>query len=451
MKNKNPLSDHFTQSSDDGASQENNLEPHQTYLANLVNDLVIETSGFQDVYQSISKKVMIYVTILMVAMATIGYLINWLLIDIPLSNLKFYLISPLLLAFGLAYFKKTHSFENFCLIQLGLLLFSPFAMQWQLGSYGSILNGVLLWSLLAPVSAVLVLGAKESIPWIFAWVFFSVLSGVFDIIVGIPIASMSSDSIQVTILMLTINVTGVALVVYIMLCYVANLRAIAQEKVENAHDRLKKEQKRSEALLLNILPENIAERLKYSDEPVADGFSDVTVMFADLVTFTELASHQPPQEIFAMLNKVFSEFDELAEKHKLEKIKTIGDAYMVAGGLNDQKNNYTERIACLALDMIETMSSKAWIDPRLGQLRLRVGISTGPIVAGVVGKKKFIYDLWGNTVNIASRLSSTNCEPNTIQCEEVTWRRLQDLFRFEGPFPTPLKGKGEVNIYRLTG
>ncbi len=172
-------------------------------------------------------------------------------------------------------------------------------------------------------------------------------------------------------------------------------------------------------------------------------------MFADIVNFTTIAEGLSPNQIFSMLNKVFSGFDALAEKHGLEKIKTIGDAYMVAGGLNDVcTGNYSESIADMALDMRDMLANNEFVTGI--RLEIRMGVGTGPVVAGVVGKKKFIYDLWGDTVNLASRITSEGT-PGMIQTDATTYRRLRGRYDFLAPEKIHLKGKGETLVYRLIG
>jgi len=172
-------------------------------------------------------------------------------------------------------------------------------------------------------------------------------------------------------------------------------------------------------------------------------------MFADIVNFTTLAEGMSPNQIFAMLNKVFSSFDSLAEQHGLEKIKTIGDAYMVAGGLNDESSvNYSEAIAQMALDMRDLLASDLSVNDH--RLEIRMGIGTGPVVAGVVGKKKFIYDLWGDTVNLASRITAESV-PGMVQVDVTTYRRLRNRFEFDPPKTLYLKGKGDTTVYTLRG
>jgi adenylate cyclase len=164
------------------------------------------------------------------------------------------------------------------------------------------------------------------------------------------------------------------------------------------------------------------------------------------VNFTTIAEGLSPSQIFAMLNRVFSSFDSLAERYGLEKIKTIGDAYMVAGGLNDSSINYSEAIADMALEMRELLQREIVVNDQ--RLEIRMGIGTGPVVAGVVGKKKFIYDLWGDTVNIASRITAESV-PGMIQVDVTTYRRLRNKFDFDPPKTIYLKGKGDTTVYTL--
>jgi PAS domain S-box-containing protein len=206
--------------------------------------------------------------------------------------------------------------------------------------------------------------------------------------------------------------------------------------------------KKSELLLLNTLPQAIAERLKKGQRTIAESFEDVTVMFADLVDFTKYSAQTSPTELVEMLNVIFSEFDQLAEQHGLEKIKTIGDAYMVVAGLPTPRVDHAEAIAEMALDMQEAI---AQYNAETGQaFKIRIGINSGPVVAGVIGIKKFSYDLWGDTVNIASRMESQGI-PGCIQVTRVTYERLRDRFLFEERQPIQVKGKGEMTTYLLAG
>lgn len=205
-------------------------------------------------------------------------------------------------------------------------------------------------------------------------------------------------------------------------------------------------QEKSERLLLNIIPKPIIERLKQDSAIIADYFDEVTVLFADIVGFTELSSQVTPIELVGLLNRIFSRFDQLAEQHGLEKIKTIGDAYMVAGGLPNPQADHADAIAQMAIDMQREV---VHFTTRENQaIALRIGIHTGPVVAGVIGSRKFSYDLWGDTVNIASRMESCGLSGGT-QVTASTYERLRDRYQFEPRGVIAVKGKGEMMTYWL--
>lgn len=232
--------------------------------------------------------------------------------------------------------------------------------------------------------------------------------------------------------------------------YLAYMAALAMEarNRKQAEEALRIEKEKSELLLLNILPSEIAHRLKYEADSIADSFADVTVLFADIVGFTQLSCCVSPIELVKLLNRIFSTFDLLAEKHELEKIKTIGDAYMVVGGLPTPRADHAEAIAEMALDMQQAITD---FSAKTGEtFSIRIGINTGPVVAGVIGIKKFIYDLWGDTVNTASRMESHGT-PGYIQVTQATYERLQDNYLFKERGIIQVKGKGEMATYFLTG
>ncbi|MFS8118363.1 MAG: adenylate/guanylate cyclase domain-containing protein [Microcoleus sp.] len=228
----------------------------------------------------------------------------------------------------------------------------------------------------------------------------------------------------------------------------AGERVLQAEQLQTAYLQLELEQAKSEQLLLNVLPAAIVLRLKDNEHNIAESFGEVTVMFADIVGFTELSSRISATAVVKVLNDIFSAFDHLADRHGLEKIKTIGDAYMVVGGLPTPREDHAEAIANMAIDMLhETrLLSLDHAEP----FSIRIGISSGPVVAGVIGLKKFIYDLWGDTVNIASRMEShgiTGC----IQVTAETYEILKDKYTFEKRGAIQVKGKGYMVTYLLTG
>jgi class 3 adenylate cyclase len=222
--------------------------------------------------------------------------------------------------------------------------------------------------------------------------------------------------------------------------------AILNRRLEAANAALEQERARSERLLLNILPAPIAERLKAGEEYIVNTFEEVTVMFADLVGFTSLAQEMPPALLVRLLDQIFCEFDEIAGHHGLEKIKTIGDSYMAAAGLPYPLPDHAVAAAHMALDMQQAINRINRENDSI--LSLRIGLCTGPVIAGVIGRNKFIYDLWGDTVNTASRMESHG-EPGRTQVAETTYRLLRGHFNFERRGAIKVKGKGSMKTYFL--
>ncbi|MBE9224421.1 HAMP domain-containing protein [Phormidium sp. LEGE 05292] len=218
--------------------------------------------------------------------------------------------------------------------------------------------------------------------------------------------------------------------------------------LENLLKDLRSEREKSERLLLNILPSPIADRLKQEESNIADSFGEVTVLFADIVGFTKLSARISPQELVDLLNHIFSMFDKLAEIHQLEKIKTIGDAYMVAAGIPHHRVDHAEAIADMALDMLQAL--KQFNKETNQDFNIRIGVNTGPVIAGVIGTKKFIYDLWGDTVNIASRMESQGI-PGYVQVTENTYDILKEKYLFRERGLIHIKGKGDMLTYLLMG
>lgn len=212
--------------------------------------------------------------------------------------------------------------------------------------------------------------------------------------------------------------------------------------------RIEEERARSDRLLLNILPQPIADRLKSGETRIVDSFNDVTVLFADLVGFTTLSTRIPPTNLVRLLDQIFSAFDELADRHGLEKIKTIGDAYMAAAGIPFPHDDHASAAAKMALDMHEAIEKFSRESESL--LKLRIGICTGPVIAGVIGQNKFIYDLWGDTVNTASRMESHGVLGRT-QVAATTYEILRDRFQFEERGTIEVKDKGAMQTYFLCG
>jgi adenylate cyclase len=223
--------------------------------------------------------------------------------------------------------------------------------------------------------------------------------------------------------------------------YARRATLIAEVALDRAH-------RRSEELLLNILPPSIARRLKLGGGTIADGFPGVTVLFADIVGFTRLSARLPPERIVDVLNELFCQFDDVAGQLGLEKIKTIGDCYMVAGGLPEPRADHAEAVAEMAIAMLRIVTELAHRTQE--PLDVRIGIHSGPVVAGVIGKRKFIYDMWGDTVNIASRMESHGL-PGAIQLSEASRRLLDGKFRLHPRGMIEVKGKGAMETWLLEG
>lgn len=342
------------------------------------------------------------------------------------------------------------NFGMFRTVQASLFLFVPFVMQWSIGSYVSS-SGVMLWALLAPVGIMIFQGARQSLPWFFAYLVMTATSGFFDYYLGT--GAQSGVSMQSIAVFFTLNFVAISVIVFLLISYFVGQRDVLEAELAKQNNLLKWEQERSERLLLNILPGPIAERLKDRQSVIADGFADVTVMFADIVDFTHLSGKMSPRFLVAMLNQLFSHFDTLAEKYGVEKIKTIGDAYMVAAGLDshyravkkgEPELDYSDSVVSMAIEMRDYVASLT--SERVAGLQIHVGISSGPVVAGVIGTKKFIYDLWGDTVNLASRVTDV-ARAGVILVDVATHMRLRNLYDFEGPFTFNLKGKGDIEAY----
>ena len=343
----------------------------------------------------------------------------------------------------IALYLKFRRLYAFAVLQLALILFTPFAMQWAIGNFVNS-SGVSLWGLMAPVGAVTVLGTRQSMPWFFAWLFMTVMAGVFDYMLS---GTVQRFDLQTVAVFFVLNFAAISVMIYSLLWYFANEKQKLRALVDASHEEMRLERERSERLLLNILPPAIAERLKRNEVNIAQGHADVTVMVADIVGFTRMTAEISPVETVKILNDVFSVFDDLADRYYVDKIKTIGDAYMAAAGLETGAQiHFADAIAHMALDMQARIEEYR---RRTGErIEIRIGIGTGPIVAGVIGKKKFIYDMWGDTVNVAFRVAA-DADAGAIQVDLTTYRRLQHRFRFGEVHEVDIKGKGRMQIFRL--
>ncbi len=339
-------------------------------------------------------------------------------------------------AASIAIFSRTRDFEFLLRVQLLDILLAPTLSQIPLGGFLSS-GGVGLWGFLAPLGALVFGGVRASMRWFAAFLAVFLVSGVAGEVWyrGSTLPGWFNST------MLALNVVAVGTVVFTLLALFATQR-------EEALAALRTEQDKAENLLLNILPRSIAERLKADTATIADQFDAASILFADVVGFTPFSEHLPPARVVGVLDQLFTHFDALAERYDLEKIKTIGDCYMVAAGVPTPRPDHARAMALMALDMREAMSSQDAVG-RLG-LELRIGINSGPVVAGVIGRKRFLYDLWGDAVNTASRMESHGT-PGQIQVAGATYELLKDEFLLERRGTMTVKGKGEMETWYLVG
>jgi adenylate cyclase len=333
-------------------------------------------------------------------------------------------------------FMRTHDFDTLLRIQLADITLAPTVSMIALG--GFMPGGAVgIWGMLGPLGALVFRGVGAGIRWYIAYVVIFLASGFIGIALDLPPQLPDWFSS----LMLALNVTVGGTVVFTLLAMFAKQR-------EDALDALRAEHERAEGLLLNILPGSIAERLKTSPQRIADQFSEASVLFADVVDFTPRAQQLTADEVVGLLDRLFSHFDNLAERYDLEKIKTIGDAYMVAAGVPEPRPDHARALAQLALDMVQSMAPGGAVGD-LG-LQIRIGINSGPVIAGVIGHKRFLYDLWGDAVNTASRMESHGTA-DRIQITRATYELLRDEFICEPRGTVPVKGKGEMETWYLVG
>src|ERR671918_544747 len=338
---------------------------------------------------------------------------------------------------SLVVFARTKSFRFLLVVQLLDILVAPTAGgQMLIGGFLPS-GGVGLWGILAPLGALVFVEVRQAIRWFGAFLLVFVLTG----ILGEVLFADANLPVWFTTTMLALNVIGAGSVAFTLLASFANQR-------NRALTALRAEREKSEALLTNVLPSSVAERLKVATQTIADHFDAATILFADVVDFTPLARRLPPADVVGILDRLFSHFDTLVERHGLEKIKTIGDCYMAVAGLPDPCADHARRTALLALDMRDMLASSAIAGQ--ARLELRIGINSGPVVAGVIGTKRFLYDLWGDTVNTASRMEEHGT-PGEIQITSATYELLKDEFICRERGTISVKGQGQMETWYLVG
>jgi adenylate cyclase len=397
---------------------------------------ILKIGGSLDDAQDIrlQKSLLVYGSYMFIA-AGVLWGIVYILFHEPLAGmipLSYAIISFL----SVLHFALTHRYRFFRASQLVLILVLPFLLMAALGGFINA-SAVILWSFVCPLGALLFAEFKQSPRWLIAYLLLLVLSGFIQ-----PYIDSANHLPQsLVIAFFVLNIGAVSSIVFVLLHYFVGQK-------EHAYRLLRIEQDRSESLLLNVLPREIAARLKGGERVIADHHPSVSILFADLAGFTPLTNQLSPTAMVELLNDIYSHFDSLIEKHGVEKIRTIGDNYMIASGLPRPRADHAQALARLALEMNAYIAGLAPVEGR--RLSFRIGINSGPVIAGVIGYKKFAYDVWGDTANIASRMESQGI-PGKIQITQATYELIQENFICEPHGSIDVKGKGPMQTWFLVG
>lgn len=333
-------------------------------------------------------------------------------------------------------YRLLRNYRSFRFVQLLATLMLPFLLGLALGGYASS-GAVVAWSLLAPMGALLFCSPRQATGWFVAFV------GVLAIAAALETTVQSPNNLTpaALIVFFAMNLGVPTLAAFVL------LRHFVQQK-DAAMQALGLEQEKSERLLLNVLPAEIAAALKDDGRTLAERFDAVSVLFADVVGFTRLSEELSPEAMIGLLNEIFSYFDELADKYGVEKIRTIGDNYMVASGAPRRRDDHAQALVAMALEMNDYLARRGTSQSH--DLQFRIGINSGPAMAGVIGHHKFHYDLWGDAVNVASRMESHGL-PGQIQVGRSTFELIKDQFECEPRGPIEIKGKGMMDTWWVRG
>jgi len=380
------------------------------------------------------KRVLVVVSFV-VAVLAVGWGAVYLAFDEPLAAAIPWTYT-VAVSVSLVSFAITHRYVWFRFTQLLLILLLPFLLQVALGGFVNA-SAVIIWSLLAPLGALAMVGRRQAIAWFIAYTILVLAAHLLQ-------PSLVVDSkLPVSVIggFFLANIIAATGVSFFALNYFVGQK-------DEALALLDQERGKSDRLLLNVLPREIAEQLKEQDQIIATKHPEVTVLFADVVGFTNISENMQPDHVVAMLNDVFSYFDSLADRYGVEKIRTMGDAYMVASGVPAPRSDHAQVLAHMALDMFRYEPTQP--THLQAPLEFRVGISSGPAVAGVIGRAKFQYDVWGVTVNTASRMEAHSV-PGKIQVSAATHDLLNGEFVCEPRGLVDIKGMGEMETWFLVG
>jgi len=387
-------------------------------------------------------------TDLLVTSSTIIALLGmlWGLIYVYIGAVQAGSIPILYAAFSFAsisYYALTGRYQFFRTSQLLITLIFPALLMIVLGGFVNS-SGVILWSLTSPVGALLFDNRRKAAVWFGGFVGMVIFAGLVDAgVIGLPFAGLGPGPLSMTVIIVffIMNAAGPSTVVFLLLAYFTHQR-------DRNHDLLVMEQAKSNQLLINVLPQSIARRLMDGQHRIAECFENASILFADIAGFTPLSAELGVESVVDLLNDLHTGFDEIMERRGLEKIRTMGDGYMAASGVPMPRVDHAQALADAALEMIEftrELSKRYELS-----IQLRVGINSGTIMAGVIGRKKFSYDVWGDPVNVASRMESHGVADG-VQISESTHKLLRREFITEPRGIVDIKGKGMMPTWLLVG
>jgi adenylate cyclase len=405
----------------------------KTGVASLIAKVVSIGEDPRDTAEVRLKKRILVPSMSLIMLATAAWGGTYLFFGEILSGLISLVYSVITLA-SLLWIHHTRRIQAVLLSQLLMGLFAPFLHTLLLGGFSES-SAVFLWSLMSPLAAIVFFKGRQVLLWWGAYLGLLLVAGLMQ-----PYIQTSNQLPQLLkFALFVMNIGVVSSIVVLMLRYFIRKR-------DEAYQLVAVEQQKSERLLLNILPREIATELKNEHHTIAKQYDSASILFADLVGFTTLTASLAPVEMVNLLNQIFSHFDTLVEIYDVEKIRTIGDNYMVAAGVPRPCEDHAHRLAHIALGMQAYTSSLEHINGK--PIHFRIGINSGPVIGGVIGRRKFVYDIWGDAVNIASRMESQGV-PGKIQITQATYELVKDAFVCERHGSIQVKGRGEMETYYL--
>ena len=372
---------------------------------------------------------------LLVIPAALGWGLIYFIANEAVTSIIPFVYTPLTIL-NIVVYRMGGKYSFFEFFQLSLNLLLPLFLMLALGGFVSS-SGVVIWALVTPMGAIVYSSKRMSIFWFLVFI----AAVIFGALIDSSLDHANNVPVWARLTLFAGNIAGPSSIAFFLLAYFVKQNDIAYGLLDYERDR-------SEKLLENVLPATIAARLKDGTENVADRFDSVSVLFADMVGSTVLATSLSPEEMVGLLNEVFTEFDEITIRHGVEKISTSGDNYLVAAGVPEVQPDHAVSLVNVALEMCTYLSRRRAETGR--DLAMRFGINTGPAVAGVVGQRNFHYDIWGDAVNTASRMESHG-EPSRVQISEATYELVKDVFECEPRGEIDVKGKGMMRTWWVSG